>query len=89
VNFQSGKNACGIKIAICLSTGRPWLLTLLVFCLYGCTEVRAWERGNLSKPQMAMNTLPIQAAFREHVYGSRESASGGAVSSGGGGCGCY
>jgi hypothetical protein len=38
---------------------------------------------------MALQPFPSQAAFREHIYGSRESASGGTASAGGGGCGCY
>ena len=57
--------------------------------LTGCAEVRPWERGNLAKPHMSSQPFPVQAAFREHIYGSREAASGGTASSGGGGCGCY
>jgi hypothetical protein len=62
---------------------------LLSVTLSACAPVQPWERGNLAKPHMAMQPFPIQAAFREHIYGSRESASGGSASSGGGGCGCY
>ena len=61
----------------------------LLVLLEGCAPVQPWERGNLAKPHMALQPFPIQAAFREHIYGSRESASGGSASSGGGGCGCY
>jgi hypothetical protein len=61
----------------------------LLILLEGCAPVKPWERGNLAKPHMAMQPFPIQAAFREHIYGSREAASGGSASSGGGGCGCY
>lgn len=57
--------------------------------LVACAPVQPWERGNLAKPHMAMQPFPIQAEFREHIYGSRESASGGSASTGGGGCGCY
>jgi hypothetical protein len=57
--------------------------------LAGCAEVKPWERGNLAKPHMSLQPFPVQAAFREHIYGSRESASGGSASAGGGGCGCY
>jgi hypothetical protein len=57
--------------------------------LTGCAEVHPWERGNLAKPHMAIQPMQIQGEFREHIHGSRESASGGFVSSGGGGCGCY
>ncbi len=62
---------------------------LLQTAFPACSPVQPWERGNLAKPHMAMEPFPIQGAFREHIYGSRESASGGSASSGGGGCGCY
>jgi hypothetical protein len=65
------------------------LLLLVTGLLAGCADVKPWERGNLAKPHMALQPFPVQAAFREHVYGSRESASGGSASAGGGGCGCY
>jgi hypothetical protein len=67
---------------------RALLLAATVAGLAGCAEISPWERGNLAKPQMALQPQPLQAAFREHVYGSREAASGGSASSGGG-CGCY
>lgn len=61
----------------------------LIGLLAGCADVQPWERGTLAKPHMALQPFPSQAAFREHIYGSRESASGGTASAGGGGCGCY
>jgi hypothetical protein len=63
------------------------LLTALV-SIAGCTDVQPWERGNLAKPIMAADPLPLQSAVRQHNYASREAA--GAASSGasGGGCGC-
>jgi hypothetical protein len=66
------------------------ILFLLIFntVISGCTPVAAWERGNLAKPQMALDPTPMQGAIRSHIYGSREASSGGNVSSGGG-CGCY
>ncbi|EIC31487.1 DUF4266 domain-containing protein [Methylomicrobium album] len=54
----------------------------------GCTEVAPWQRGNLAKPQMALEPYPLQSSFRGHIYGSREAASGVSASEGGG-CGCY
>lgn len=64
-------------------------LFLLVLALFaGCADVKPWERGTLAKDHMALQPYPIQQAFRGHIYGAREAASGGAESSGGG-CGCY
>ncbi|MDD5229208.1 MAG: DUF4266 domain-containing protein [Methylococcales bacterium] len=37
---------------------------------------------------MSLETAPLQNSLRTHQYGSREAASGGGQS-GGGGCGCY
>ncbi|NOT13297.1 MAG: DUF4266 domain-containing protein [Methylococcaceae bacterium] len=65
-------------------------LLLLVFglLLSACTVVQPWERGNLAKPQMALDPYPLQSALRVHNYGSREASAGG-NSAQGGGCGCY
>jgi hypothetical protein len=63
------------------------LLAMGVF-LSGCTAVQPWERGNLAKPQMALDPYPLQSSLRSHNYGSREAASGSNASQGGG-CGCY
>lgn len=60
----------------------------LVFLLSGCSSVSPWERGILAKSEMALETAPLQSSLRSHQYGSREAASGGGQS-GGGGCGCY
>lgn len=54
----------------------------------GCANVQPWERGNLAKPQMALDPYPLQSALRAHNYGSREAASGSNAAQGGG-CGCY
>lgn len=62
------------------------LITCILF-LNGCA-VAPWERGNLAKPQMALDAHPLQTEFRGHAYGSREAATGSSVGAGGG-CGCY
>jgi hypothetical protein len=63
-------------------------LLTLSFCITACAPVQPWERGNLAKPQMALDTYPTQSALRAHNYGSREAMTG-ANSAQGGGCGCY
>ena len=62
-------------------------LLALSACLVGCAPVQPWERGNLAKPQMALDPYPLQSALWAHNYGSREAADGNAGQ--GGGCGCY
>lgn len=65
------------------------VLYILVACgITSCTAVAPWERGNLAKPQMALEPHPSQRALREHTYNSREASSGGSTSNGSG-CGCY
>ncbi len=55
----------------------------------GCTSlgVKPWQREMLARPQMALNAEAMDAAVDDHIYFSKEAASGGR-SFGGGGCGC-
>lgn len=69
---------------------RNSLLLLLALLLgSGCSiqSVKPWERGDLARSEMAWNPDVTEAAFREHVYFSKEASTGGATV-GGGGCGC-
>ncbi|WP_430460714.1 DUF4266 domain-containing protein [Thalassolituus sp. LLYu03] len=65
-----------------------WLLLVLVMPgLSACTTVKPWERDLLAKPQMALDSAPLQNALDDHIYFSKEASSGGR-GFGGGGCGC-
>ena len=64
------------------------LLLIMAVTLPACTTVQPWERGNLAKPQMALDPHPLQSSIRAHNYGSREAGAGGNAAQGGG-CGCY
>jgi hypothetical protein len=66
----------------------PSLALITLLALSACAPVHPWERGNLAKPQMALDPHPLQSAVRAHNYGSREAAAGGNAAQGGG-CGCY
>jgi len=62
----------------------------LLAILSGCASiepVQPWEKGTLSRPEMTFETDRLDAAFTEHIYFSKEAASGGS-GVGGGGCGC-
>ena len=65
------------------------LLALLCLGLVGCQTVEPWERRVLAQEQMAPDPHPLVRAQREHVYSTREAATGGDLLKGGGGCGCY
>lgn len=53
----------------------------------GCQHVSPWERGALADPVMRADRQPLADMMTEHMWFSREAASGGR-GVGGGGCGC-
>ena len=53
----------------------------------GCQNVSPMQRGKLSDMTMRGDRDPLGVSMAEHVYFSREAASGGR-GVGGGGCGC-
>ncbi|HWR01078.1 MAG TPA: DUF4266 domain-containing protein [Chlorobaculum sp.] len=55
--------------------------------LSGCATVQPWEKQNLAKPEMTFEGDKLDTGYTEHIYSSKEAASGGA-GVGGGGCGC-
>lgn len=61
------------------------LLSLLA--LSACSTVQPWEKGTLARKEMTFGDDPLDTRYTEHIYGSKEGASGGA-GVGGGGCGC-
>jgi hypothetical protein len=62
-------------------------VVLLLALTSDCAQVKQWERGTLADAIMNPERDPLGASLREHVYFSREAATGGR-SVGGGGCGC-
>jgi hypothetical protein len=71
-------------------TRRPFrwlLLPAAALCLQACEPVQPWERGDLAKPQMALEPNPTHANLRAHTFASREPGAA-ETSAAGGGCGC-
>lgn len=63
---------------------------IVLALLSGCAAFappQPWEKGNLAKPEMTMGGDPLDERFVQHIYSSKENASGG-YGVGGGGCGC-
>jgi Protein of unknown function (DUF3570)/Domain of unknown function (DUF4266) len=56
------------------STSIILIILFMPVLLTACAPLQAWERGNLAKPQMALDPHPLQSALRAHNYGSREAA---------------
>ena len=60
---------------------------LILLALAGCAGVQPWERDVLARPEMSLDSAPLDAAIDDHIYFSKEASSGGR-GFGGGGCGC-
>lgn len=74
-----------------MNTLRLPLLLAAALAVGGCSSlqpVQPWQKGVLSKPEMRLAGDRLEQAFNEHIYESREGASGGNGANGGG-CGCY
>ncbi len=71
-----------------LSMGLASGLFLFLLCLLSaCTQVKPWQKGNFTKSHMAFEPDPLESQFLQHVFESKEAASGGyGVASVG--CGC-
>ena len=71
---------------------KPRLILLLaltsgIAAVTGCQNVKPWQRGTLAEYFMRADRDPLGVAQDEHVFFSRETATGGR-GVGGGGCGC-
>jgi hypothetical protein len=71
-----------MKLKALLAAG---IATLLLTS--GCVNVKPWERDALTDYTMRSDRTPIASAQAQHIWFSREEASGGS-GVGGGGCGC-
>lgn len=60
-----------------------------VLALCGCAGLgpKPWERDLMAKPEMALDAAPVDSDIDDHIYFSKEGATGGR-GFGGGGCGC-
>jgi Domain of unknown function (DUF4266) len=81
-----------------MSPLRPWtatmhnlaLMAMIAATSSGCAsfgQVEAFEKGDLAREEMTFGGNPLEAKFHEHIYASKENATGGS-GVGGGGCGC-
>jgi hypothetical protein len=59
----------------------------MALAVTGCQNVKPWQRGTLAGYAMRADRDPLGDAQGDHVFFSREEASGGR-GVGGGGCGC-
>jgi hypothetical protein len=73
----------------CRTLAVPAILAIACAAMAGCAwqPPQAWEKGALARPDMAMGGDTLAQRFDQHIYSSKENASGG-YGVGGGGCGC-
>lgn len=65
----------------------PVAIIIPALLLASCATVEPWERGRLAQAEMALEIDPLAAELEAHTYFSKEGASGG-TGTAGGGCGC-
>jgi len=72
-----------------MSGNMKLLILLVAITISGCTSlgVQPWDRDVLAQKKMQVDPYPLDTYLDEHIYYSKESASGGR-GVGGGGCGC-
>lgn len=65
------------------------IVALIALAATGCAmqPPQPWEKGALARPEMTMGGDVLGDRFAQHIYTSKENASGG-NGVGGGGCGC-
>ena len=63
------------------------VIAFAALLISGCADVKPWDRDLLAQKKMQLVPAPVDNALDEHVYFSKEAASGG-QGVGGGGCGC-
>ena len=68
---------------------RTTILLIAALALSACAiePPKPWEKGNLAKPEMQFDYDRLDTKTQQHIYTSKEGATGG-YGVGGGGCGC-
>ena len=69
--------------------GQALVILAAALALGGCSSlgVEPWERAILAEPGMQIDPDVVVTALDEHIYFSKEAATGG-LGTAGGGCGC-
>lgn len=79
------RKACRFLVLAILTL--PLLACSVVGDMLDVEVVKPWQRGTLARDDMQLITDALEQSVDDHIYFSREAATGG-VSIQGGGCGC-
>ena len=80
----------GASGSAAMALGRLCAAAAVLAATSGCTVYappQPWEKGNLAKKEMTMSADVLDQSYVQHIYTSKENATGG-YGVGGGGCGC-
>ena len=80
------KSSCATWLLFMTMIKRLFFVLLFV-SISGCQTVAPWEREVLAKEEMSWIPDPLEQTLENQIYFSKEAASGG-LGSAGGGCGC-
>ena len=81
------RKASGSRRVVRVLGGSALLAVMLGSTGCAFAPPQPWEKGALSKREMTMESDPLDQRYVQHIYNSKENASGG-YGVGGGGCGC-
>jgi hypothetical protein len=84
MKIQPGSTKRGLRAFACVAS------ILVAVASGGCATMappQPWERGTLARPEMQFDPDPLDTKITQHIYASKEAATGG-YGAGGGGCGC-
>lgn len=90
MNNDNCKDMSDVLGAFARAVGRAAAAGAVLAAMCGCTVYappQPWEKGNLAKKEMTMNADVLDQSYVQHIYTSKENATGG-YGVGGGGCGC-
>jgi hypothetical protein len=62
-------------------------MTALLLGACASAGPKPWERDLMARPEMALDAAAVEPAIHDHIYFSKEGATGGRGTSAGG-CGC-
>jgi len=82
-----GANDAAKRAAHVVARAMPMLIAIVVAGCATMTPPQPWEKGDLARPEMQFDPDALDTRITQHIYTSKEAATGG-YGAGGGGCGC-